>query len=162
MVNKIIERLKKMILDIDSSQLYIAISGGIDSMVLTNLCLENNLKPHLLHCNFKLRDKASDLDEAFIVNFAQQHNLQVSIKAFNTAEIAKLQSITIQECARNLRYDWFQTILVDKNSYLLTAHHLNDSIETFYINTLRGTGIKGLAGIPKTKRSNYSSTSRFY
>ncbi len=140
-----------LIPDLAKAELFIAISGGIDSVVLTHLCVKNNLKPQLLHCNFKLRGQESDEDEQFVYTLAKNLDLKVHVKHFDTENIARQNKVSIQECARALRYEWFNTFLKDEYSCLLTAHHLDDSIETFHINSLRGTGLKGLRGIPKRR-----------
>lgn len=133
---------------IEAKTFYIAVSGGIDSMVLIDLCLKNNITPILLHCNFNLRIPDANLDETFVKSYAKKNNLKIEVIQFDTNEIAKKEKLSIQECARKLRYNWFNNFLNDEQSFLMTGHHLNDSIETFHINTLRGTGLKGLTGIP--------------
>jgi len=131
------------------SKLYLAISGGKDSITLSHLLLKSNIQHTLLHCNFKLRGKESDEDEIFLSDYAKKNKLEFHVNHFDTNQIAADQKLTIQECARKLRYDWFRTFLDEnENSYLLTAHHLDDSIETFFINLFRGTGFRGLSGIP--------------
>ncbi|MBI3133332.1 MAG: tRNA lysidine(34) synthetase TilS [Bacteroidetes bacterium] len=134
---------------IRTAELYLAISGGKDSMTLSHLLLESGIKHTLLHCNFQLRGKESDQDEAFLRAYAATHQLEIHVQKFDTAHIAEKEKQSIQECARKLRYDWFRTFLNQhENSFLLTAHHLDDSIETFFINLFRGTGFRGLSGIP--------------
>ena len=138
-------------IDIKNVTVYLAISGGVDSMVLSKLLSILKIKHTLLHCNFNLRRHESDEDEAFLLDYANKNNIKLQVKHFDTSNIAKQQKLTIQECARNLRYDWFNTYLNEANSILLTAHHLDDSIETFFINILRGTGLKGISGIGSGK-----------
>lgn len=132
-----------------NKKVYIAVSGGIDSMVLLHLCQQLNLSPIALHCNFELRGDDSNKDEALVLNYCESNNIAVFSKKFDTKKEAEIKRLSIQECARNLRYDWFKSFLaVAPNTILLTAHHLDDSIETFFINLFRGTGLKGLTGIP--------------
>ena len=132
-----------------NARLYLAISGGKDSMTLSSLLLESGIKHMLLHCNFQLRGKESERDEQFLRDYAVKNHLEIHVKNFDTSQIAEAEKMTIQECARKLRYEWFRTFLEqDENAYLLTAHHLDDSIETFFINLFRGTGYRGLSGIP--------------
>jgi tRNA(Ile)-lysidine synthase len=132
-----------------TGKIYLAISGGKDSMALSHLLLKSGIEHALLHCNFRLRGKESDEDEQFLSAYARQHNLTLHVQAFDTEKIADQEKLSIQECARRLRYDWFHTFLAaDENAFLLTAHHLDDSIETFFINLIRGTGVRGLSGIP--------------
>jgi len=128
--------------------LFLAISGGKDSMTLAALLLHFDIKFTLLHCNFKLRIPDADLDEQFVRNFAEKHDLPCYVKHFDTAEIALQDNSSIQLTARNLRYDWFKSFLVNEADLLLTAHHQDDNLETFFINLLRGTSLRGLSGIP--------------
>ena len=130
----------------------IAISGGVDSVVLAHLCFELKLNFALAHCNFKLRSEESDKDVAYVKQLAEQLNCELFKKNFETEAIAEQQKESIQITARNLRYQWFDE-LIKSTPYtlLLTAHHLNDSLETFIINLSRSTGIKGLTGIPSHK-----------
>lgn len=139
-------------LKLNHKKVFVAISGGVDSVVLTHLLLEQNIKPILLHCNFNLRGLNSELDETFVKTLGEQHQLDVFTKTFDTKTFCKTQNLTIQEGARKLRYDWFATFLKDEHAILCTAHHLDDQIETFLINLLRGTGLKGLTGIPSNTR----------
>ncbi len=132
----------------EGKNIFLAISGGKDSMTLATLLLHFDIKFVLLHCNFKLRIPDADLDEQFVKNFAKTHNLPCNVKHFNASEIADQTNSSIQLTARNLRYDWFKTFLADEADLLLTAHHQDDNLETFFINLLRGTGVRGLSGIP--------------
>ena len=147
------EKLIELVPDYKRTTFYVAVSGGKDSMALTHLLLKLKLQPILLHCNFNLRGEESNEDALFVKSFATSHHLTCLIESFNTNEIAKTQKQNIQITARKLRYEWFSKITQGENKVLLTAHHLNDKIETFHINILRGTGIKGLTAIPK-KRDN--------
>ena len=130
------------------SKFLIALSGGVDSMVLANLFLNNNLSFSVAHCNFNLRDKESDDDEKFIFNWSTENEIKCYISKFNTTDYCQKNKFGIQECARNLRYEWFNE-LKDLYSfdYIVTAHHLDDQIETYLINSMRGTGLNGLLGI---------------
>lgn len=129
-------------------KLLVAVSGGVDSMVLINLLLKSNLNFSVAHCNFQLRGKDSDLDESFVEEFCLKHNIEFYIKQFDVESFKTEFNYSTQMAARELRYKWFFD-LIKKNKFdsLLTAHHLNDSLETFLINLSRGTGIKGLTGI---------------
>lgn len=129
----------------------IAISGGLDSVVLTHLCKAENLNISLAHCNFNLRDLESNEDETFVLNLAQTLNLEVFTQHFNTTSYAQENNLSIQMAARTLRYNWFQDLTERLNfDYILTAHHADDNLETFLINLTRGTGLSGLTGIPET------------
>ena len=131
-------------------KILVAVSSGIDSMVLTDLCLKSGLNIALAHCNFKLRKAESDKEEAFVLDYAKTHKLTFFTKQFDTNNFAETSKISIQMAARELRYNFFdelcRTQLFDT---ILTAHHANDNLETFFINLSRGSGIDGLIGIPK-------------
>lgn len=128
---------------------YIAASGGLDSMVLIKLFQLLGLNFEILHCNFKLRNQESEGDMQFVSNYCKIHLIPCKTKCFDTAEVAQQQKESIQVTARNLRYNWFYEQLEEnKVSFVATAHHLDDSLETFLINLSRGTGIEGLLGIP--------------
>ena len=134
---------------LQDSKFYIAVSGGIDSMVLVHLFQHFQLQFGLLHCNFKLRGEESDADMRFIHDYAEENRLQLKIGFFETAQIAKECKISIQVAARELRYNWFYEQMEENNvDFVATAHHLDDNLETFLINLSRGTGLDGLTGIP--------------
>jgi len=131
-------------------KLLIAISGGVDSVVLTHLLSALNFDISLAHCNFNLRGKESDLDETFVKELGNNLNLQTFTTHFKTKEFAKKNKQSTQIAARNLRYNWFEELSKKHQfNYLLTAHHANDNLETFLINLTRGTGLEGLTGIPE-------------
>jgi tRNA(Ile)-lysidine synthase len=131
------------------SRFFIAVSGGIDSMVLVHLFQHFRFEFGLLHCNFKLRGDESDADMRFIHDYAEANNLQLKIGFFETEKIAKEMKVSIQVAARELRYQWFYEQMVENNvDFVATAHHLDDCLETFLINLSRGTGLEGLTGIP--------------
>ena len=148
-----LEKFAKNISDnfpfLQNSKFYIAVSGGIDSMVLAHLFQHFKLDFGLLHCNFKLRGEESDADMQFIHDYAELNNLPLKIGFFETAKIAKDLKVSIQVAARELRYQWFyEQMAENKVDFVATAHHLDDSLETFLINLSRGTGLEGLTGIP--------------
>lgn len=135
------------------SKLLIAISGGIDSVVLTHLCHKLGLNITLAHCNFKLRGKESDGDEQFVQHLADELNLEVFVQHFDTEKYAKEEKRSIQMAARELRYSWFDELSEQLGfDYILTAHHADDNLETFLINFTRGTGLEGLTGIPEVNQ----------
>ena len=130
-------------------KLLIAISGGVDSVVLTHLLHQLNFAISLAHCNFQLRNEASDLDEVYVKKLAEKLNIPVFSIQFKTAKYAKEKKLSTQLAARKLRYDWFQKLTEENNfDYILTGHHADDNLETFLINLTRGTGLDGLTGIP--------------
>lgn len=132
------------------SRLLLAISGGLDSVVLTHLCHQSKLKVSLAHCNFNLRAAESDADEEFVLELADDLDMDVYIESFDTEAYAKEHHISIQMAARELRYTWFFELAEQLDfDYILTAHHGDDNLETFLINLTRGTGLEGLTGIPE-------------
>lgn len=133
-----------------NSRLVIAISGGIDSVVLAQLCHKLNFDFALAHCNFNLRGNESDADEDFVLDLGEQLNVEVFVQNFDTEAYAEENKCSIQMAARELRYDWFSELAQQLNfDYILTAHHADDNLETFLINFTRGTGLNGLTGIPE-------------
>lgn len=138
--NKLFDRKDRVLL---------AVSGGVDSMVMCHLFQAAKFNFALAHCNFKLRGEASDGDEAFVRAFAQSLQVPFFTTSFATKKIAETEKISIQMAARDLRYDWLEAIRQQNDfQWIATAHHLNDSIETFFYNFTKGTGIRGLQGIP--------------
>jgi len=130
-------------------KLLIAISGGVDSVVLMHLLQLLNFDVTLAHCNFQLRNKESDKDEEFVNNLGKKLNIEVFTTKFDTEEFASENKLSTQVAARNLRYTWFNELLEKHQfDYVVTAHHADDNLETFLINLTRGTGLEGLTGIP--------------
>ena len=123
----------------------LAVSGGVDSVVLTHLIVQSGFDFRIAHCNFQLRGEESERDEQFVLALGKRYGKEVLIKRFDTEVFAAAHKMAIQEAARELRYAWFNTIRED--SWLVTAHHADDNIETMLMHLFRGTGIKGLAGI---------------
>lgn len=130
-------------------RLFLAVSGGMDSMVLLQLFHQLNYEIAVLHCDFSLRNLESDGDEEFVKYYCESKKIPLFVQKFDTKQFAEDAKLSIQVAARKLRYDWFYEQLADENfDYILTAHHLDDSLETFLINLTRGTGLEGLTGIP--------------
>ena len=130
-------------------KLLLAVSGGIDSMVLLDLFYKLRFDICVAHCNFQLRGKESDGDELLVRETCQDRYIPYFIETFHTTEFANEKKLSIQLAARKLRYQWFQELLLENQlDYLVTAHHLDDNVETFLINFTRGTGLEGLTGIP--------------
>lgn len=128
----------------------LAISGGVDSVVLCFLLKEIGCDFSLAHCDFSLRNTESDEDVLFIRHLAEANGLPLYVHKFDTNAYAKEQKLSTQMAARELRYAWFNELLVDKNyALVLTAHHADDNLETYLIHTARGTGLRGLTGIPE-------------
>jgi tRNA(Ile)-lysidine synthase len=130
--------------------LLIAISGGIDSVVLTHLLHKLHFKISLAHCNFSLRGKESNEDEEFVKELGEKLAVQTHTIKFETEAYAEEKGISTQMAARDLRYSWFQKIAKENNiDYIITGHQKDDVLETFFINLTRGTGLDGLTGIPE-------------
>lgn len=131
-------------------KIIVALSGGIDSMVLAHLL--NKLKINIIccHCNFQLRDEESYQDALFVQNWAKQKGIPLEIKTFSTKQFSKENKMNTQLAARKLRYDWFENLRIQHQAdAIATAHHADDNLETFLINLSRGTGLQGLSGIPE-------------
>ena len=130
------------------SRILLAVSGGIDSMVMADLFLKSDYITGIAHCNFSLRGRDSDLDEELVRNYAAVNNIPFFSIKFDTRVYAEKKGLSVQMAARELRYDWFEKIRIE-NGYncIAVAHNLNDNIETLLINLARGTGITGLAGM---------------
>ena len=129
-------------------KILVAVSGGVDSMALCDLFSKSNLNYSIAHCNFQLRGNDSDVDEKFVENYCIENQVEFHSKKFNVMELKQSGNFSTQMAARELRYNWFRELMNEYEfDFLATAHHLNDSLETFLINLSRGTGIEGLTGI---------------
>ena len=148
MVNRFIQYVKEYNLFESNQTILLAVSGGIDSMILCDLFLKSNFKFAIAHCNFHLRGEESNRDERFVREYAQKNNIKIHVKDFDTYSYMKEKGKSMQVSAREMRYSWFNELLKEEGySYIATGHHIDDSIETFFMNILRGTGIAGLHGI---------------
>jgi tRNA(Ile)-lysidine synthase len=150
----VLERFKDHITkdfpELQNSMLLVACSGGLDSVVLTHLCVKANLTIALAHCNFGLRGTESNEDQRFVEMLASALHIPFYSTHFDTPGYVKEKKVSVQVAARELRYTWFNDLLKEESvDYVATAHHLDDSLETFIINLSRGTGIEGLKGIPE-------------
>ena len=132
-------------------KILIAVSGGVDSMVLWDLMEKSNYLYGVAHVNFSLRGEESDADEELVQRIAAERKTPFYAKKVDAVQFSKENGVSIQMAARSLRYDFFKE-LSEKQEYntLATAHHLEDDVETFLLNLNRGTGVKGLAGIRST------------
>ena len=150
-------------LSANNCHLLVAVSGGIDSVVLVDLLHQLHFSFAIAHCNFELRGEESERDEVFVTALAKRYSKPLFVQKFKTRLFAEASKLSIQEAARKLRYDWFSEIVNNQLSvishqssaisFIATAHHANDNIETLLINFFRGTGIGGLHGI-LPKQSN--------
>lgn len=129
-------------------KILLAVSGGIDSMVMLHLFQANRFNVSVAHANFQLRQRESDGDEQFVKDYCAQHGIPFFFKRFTTSEYAANNSLSIQMAARELRYAWFDQLTNENHfDFIATAHHLNDSIETTLLSFVRGSGSEGLDGI---------------
>lgn len=154
MFNQFIQFVKEQQLIKPQQKVLLAISGGIDSMVLLHLFEKSGFNYGIAHCNFQLRGEESDGDEEFVKQQVLIHGVPAFFESFDTAEYAKLCGISIEMAARELRYEFFEKVRIENGfDSIATAHHQDDLIETFFLNLSRKTGIKGLTGI-KAKAEN--------
>lgn len=162
-----IEHIREQQLFSPKDKLILAVSGGLDSVVLCELCYRAGFDFSIAHCNFQLRGEESERDERFVLELGHKYKVKVEAKKFDTQKYAAENKLSIQEAARKLRYDWFDELVNCEKSilkiqlihnpiphspfpiHLLTAHHADDNNETLLINFFRGTGLYGLTGIPE-------------
>ena len=179
LLNQFIKNIEQQNLFQKNDYLLLAVSGGVDSVALCELCYQAGFRFAIAHCNFQLREEESDRDEKFVIELGEKYGVEIFVKKFDTKKYAEEKKVSTQVAARELRYAWFKELLKevsgimyqasDKNhiqykqefgspliphsSFLLTAHHANDNIETLLMNFFKGTGVKGLQGIlPKQKK----------
>ncbi|MEO6251884.1 MAG: tRNA lysidine(34) synthetase TilS [Ferruginibacter sp.] len=155
LVEKFKAYVKQQNLFHQKDKLLLAVSGGVDSVVLCELCKQAGHDFTILHCNFQLRGEESERDENFVRELGKKYGVELLNKKFDTEKYAEENKLSIQVAARELRYKWFAELLKSSTAncelptanWLLTAHHANDNIETLLMNFFKGTGINGLHGI---------------
>ena len=164
LLKKFTDFIKKENLFQPKDKLLLAVSGGVDSVVLCELCKLVGFDFVIAHCNFQLRGEESKRDEQFVRELTKKYNVEIFVKKFDTEKYAEENKLSIQVAARELRYGWFNQIVNGQLSmvnshagfirhspltihHILTAHHANDNIETLLINFFKGSGISGLRGI---------------
>jgi tRNA(Ile)-lysidine synthase len=154
MLQKLKQHITNQFPFLEGKKLLIAISGGLDSVVLAQLFHSLNFDISLAHCNFNLRNLESDKDEAFVKNIGKKLGLETFTTSFDTNKYAHKNKTSTQIAARELRYHWFQELVVQHSfDFVLTAHHADDNLETFIINLSRGTGLEGFTGIPTINKN---------
>ena len=128
-------------------QWLLTVSGGLDSVVLTHLCVQAGIDGPIAHCNFQLRAAESERDEAFVRALAERYGRPFYVERFDTSAYAAQRKVSVQVAARELRYRWFRSFLGTPVTAIATAHHLDDNIETMLMNLVKGTGAAGLRGM---------------
>ena len=146
LLGKFKEYIAKEKLFTTGDKLLLAVSGGLDSVVLAELCRRCGYEFEIAHCNFQLRGEESVRDEEFVRRLGN-----VLVRRFDTAEYARANKASIQVAARELRYGWFESLVRDGTArWIVTAHHLDDNVETMLMHFFKGTGIAGMRGmLPK-------------
>lgn len=148
MVKQLLIHINRYALCKTTDKILLAVSGGLDSMVMFHLMREAGFSVAVVHCNFQLRGSESRSDEELVRTASQKEDIPFFVKRFDTGQYASRQGISIQMAARALRYEFFNEILeTHAYDYVATAHHFNDTIETIIMNLVRGTGIDGFTGI---------------
>ena len=153
MLERFVQNIESLKKDGKPLNVLIAVSGGIDSTVLAHLCHKAGVNFSICHCNFKLRADESDLDQKFVEELADELKVSLFVQSFDTLKLSEQKSLSVQLTARELRYDWFESLVrINDFDYLFAAHHLNDKVETTVFNFLRGAGISGLRSIQKVNQ----------
>ncbi|MFW5663770.1 MAG: tRNA lysidine(34) synthetase TilS [bacterium] len=148
MIHKFLENIEKNKLFHKDEKVLLALSGGMDSVVMAHLFHMAGFHFSFAHCNFQLRGKASDEDEKFVEALAREFQVKCFSKSFDTLAYAAQQGISTQMAARDLRYEWFEELRSGLGfNYIATGHHKDDHSETVLVNMIRGTGLAGLQGI---------------
>lgn len=141
-----------------SDRIYVALSGGSDSVALLLTLIELGYRPQALHCNFHLRGAESDQDTLFVERLCREQNVPLKIKHFDTTSYAQQKHISIEMAARQLRYDWFAEIIAQasesQSTYIAIAHNAQDNVETMLLNLSKGTSIRGLSGMPHQRHDH--------
>lgn len=150
MLQRFSEQFGTKLPSIIGSRVLVACSGGLDSRVLLYLLKMQDCELAVAHCNYGLRGAESDADAAFVKDLASKAGLVYHQKEFDTHKLVEQSGYSLQMMARKLRYDWFEELCQQHSyDYVMTAHHADDNLETMLINLGRGSGIKGLSGIPR-------------
>ncbi len=148
MIQQLINYIRDNHLFNQGDTILIGVSGGIDSVVLLDLLDKAGFSVSIAHCNFSLRGAESDADEQLVGDLAKKYDVQLFKTSFDTVGYARENKISIEMAARDLRYQWFETIRSNHHyKCIAVAHHRDDQIETFFLNLARGTGLTGLTGM---------------
>ncbi len=148
MLQRFIHYIQENQLFNQNDTILVGVSGGIDSVVLLDLLEKGGFSMAIAHCNFRLRNTESDADEELVTDLARKYDAPLFKTAFDTAEYARENKISVEMAARDLRYQWFETIRSTHHfDWIAVAHHRDDQLETFFLNLARGTGLTGLTGM---------------
>ncbi|HTF80869.1 MAG TPA: tRNA lysidine(34) synthetase TilS, partial [Cytophagales bacterium] len=148
MINELKLHLSKLVEDYTKRKYLLAVSGGMDSVVLAHLFKALELDFTLAHCNFQLRGVDSDADERFVSILSNQLSRNFKVKRFEVDTYIQSHKMSVQMAARTLRYTWFEQLAKEGDyDFIVTAHHKNDLAETMLLNMVKGTGYAGLVGI---------------
>ncbi len=140
-----------------NDKLLCAVSGGMDSMVLTDMLVQLNFQVHVGHVNYRLRGVDSDQDESFVRQYCKNNDLPFYSLIIDDETLNDMQKGNLQAKARKVRYDWLEKIRGEqKLDLIITAHHRDDVIETFFLNAIRGSGLTGLSSL----KSSYKNIRR--
>ncbi len=154
MQSKVKQFIEKHHLPANTAKVIAGISGGADSVALLHLLMKMGYECVAAHCNFHLRGDESNRDELFVRNLCREWNIPLEVIDFETEKIASDRKISIEMAARDLRYVWFEELRLKYNAETIAvAHHNDDAVETFLLNLIRGSGIRGLSGM-KPKNGN--------
>lgn len=152
MIEAFIQHIKdKSLLDPNKTYL-LGCSGGLDSICLAHLLLEASIPFEIAHVNFKLRGKESDEDEIFVSEWSKNHTKLFHLLREDATNLAEEKQISIQMAAREIRYQFFESLCEKRNlEGILVAHHEDDQIETIFLNLIRGTGLEGISGMAEQR-----------
>lgn len=132
----------------DKGKVVLAVSGGVDSVVMTDLFYQTQIPCIIAHCNFQLRGQESDEDEDFVRTLSAKYGYEIRVRKFEVKQEAEQNNQSVQMMARDLRFKWFDELIEEPGLELVaTGHHFDDQVETFFINLFRGTGVSGLRGM---------------
>ena len=146
--NRILHYIEERNLFALNDKVLVALSGGADSVALLRVLIDLGYTCECAHCNFHLRGEESNQDEQFVRSLCRELHIPFHVKHFDTELYSKEKQISIEMAARELRYSWFEEIRKETGAAVIAvAHHRDDSVETFLLNLIRGTGINGLKGI---------------
>jgi tRNA(Ile)-lysidine synthase len=148
-----LDQVRQFILDnalfnLETDTILVAVSGGLDSVVLLDVLHQLGARLAVAHCHFGLRGEEADADEQFVRKLAKQYEAPYFAEFFQTKAFAEREGISTQMAARLLRYRWWEQVRAT-NGYaaIVTAHHRRDAAETMLLNLTHGTGLAGLHGI---------------